>query len=392
MRYLKRFSPFLPAGLILVTLLPSCNGSDGASRAESGSPRLKLQSVAKGATSPVGLSPAGARSNRLFVVEQGGTIRILKGGNLSQKPFLDIRDRVTSGGEKGLLGLVFHPKFSENRRFFVNYTAPAGPTGLQTVISEFKVGADPDTADPSGERVLLTLPQPFPNHNGGQLAFGPDGYLYIGMGDGGSGNDPKGNGQSLAALLGKMLRINIDVAGEGKAYAIPPDNPFVGNNHAAPEFWAYGLRNPWRFSFDGATGFLFAGDVGQNAREEIDLIQKGKNYGWNIMEGTICTPGVNPACNKSGLELPLVDYPRSEGITVIGGYVYRGKAIPGLNGVYFYADFGNGKVWGFRYDGKSVTDRRLILETGRQISSFGEDDQHELYLVDYAGEILKITS
>lgn len=390
MRRLKPCSPFFLAGLIGFFLLSSCNSSHVASQAQTGFPSLKLQSVVKGLTSPTGLSHPGDQSNRLFVVEQRGTVRILKNGTLSEKLFLDLQDRVTAGGEKGLLGLAFHPKFSENRRFFLNYTAPAGPTGLQTVISEFKVGADSDAADPATERILLTLPQPFPNHNGGQLAFGPDGYLYIGLGDGGSGNDPQGNGQSLAVLLGKMLRINVDAAGEGKAYAIPPDNPFVGNKEAAPEIWAYGLRNPWRFSFDGATGFLFAGDVGQNAREEIDLIQKGKNYGWNIMEGTICTPGVNPNCDQSGLIPPLIDYPRSEGTTVIGGYVYRGKAIPELTGVYFYADFGNGKIWGFRYDGKSVADRRLIFETGRHISSFGEDDQNELYVVDYAGEILKI--
>src|SRR5581483_1200159 len=308
MRRLKLFSPSLLAGVIGLLLLSSCNSSHVASEAEAGFPSLKLQPIAKGLTSPVGLSHAGDQSNRLFIVEQGGIIRILKNGALSEKIFLDIHDRVVSGGEKGLLGLAFHPKFSENRRFFLNYTAPVGPTGLQTVISEFKAGADPDAADPASERVLLTLPQPFPNHNGGQLAFGHDGFLYIGLGDGGSGNDPQGNGQNLAVLLGKMLRINVDAAGEGKAYAIPPDNPFAGRKGAAPEIWAYGLRNPWRFSFDGATGFLFAGDVGQNAREEIDLIQKGKNYGWNIMEGTICTPGVNPSCNKTGLQLPLVDY------------------------------------------------------------------------------------
>jgi glucose/arabinose dehydrogenase len=381
---------FFTVGLLFLIPLFSCNSPHVAPQAGGSVPSVKLQSVVKGLTDPLGFSHSGDKSNRLFIVEQGGTIRLLKNGTLSEKPFLDIRNRVKSGGELGLLGLAFHPKFSENRRFYLNYTA-SPDTGLQTVISEFKVGSDPESADPASERILLTIPQPFSNHNGGQLAFGPDGHLYIGTGDGGSGNDPQENGQNLATLLGKMLRINVDAADPGKAYAVPPDNPFVTNTEAAPEIWAYGLRNPWRYSFDSATGFLFVGDVGQGAREEIDLIQKGKNYGWNIMEGTLCTPGVNPDCNKTGLELPILDYPRSEGTTVIGGYVYRGTAIPGLVGVYLYADFGSGKVWGFRTDGKSVTDHRLIFETGRNISTFGEDSQRELYLIDYAGEILKIT-
>lgn len=374
-------------GFILALLPAACNN---ASPPRTDFPQIKLQPVAKGLTTPVGLTHAGDKSNRLFVVEQRGTIRILKNGTLSETPFLDIRDRVKSGGEMGLLGLAFHPKFSENRRFFLNYTAPSGPTGLQTVISELKVSGDPEKGDPASERILLTIPQPFQNHNGGQIAFGPDGYLYIGMGDGGSANDPQGNGQNLATLLGKMLRIDIDSAGEGKAYAVPPDNPFIGNKEAAPEVWAYGLRNPWRFSFDFPTGSLYAGDVGQLDREEIDLIQKGKNYGWNIMEGTICTPGVSPDCDKSGLEFPLIDLTRGRGTTVIGGHVYRGKTIPNLAGFYFYGDFGNGKISGFRYDGKSVTDHRLVLESGRNISAFGEDEQQELYVLDYSGEILKI--
>lgn len=381
-------SRFLLKGLLLFILFTACNGSKVAT--DPAFPQLHLQTVVKGLTAPLGLTNAGDKSNRLFVVEQGGTIQILKNGALLKKPFLDIRNKVISGGELGLLGLAFHPKFSENRRFFLNYTAPSGPTGIQTVISEFKVTDDPESANPASERILLTIPQPFKNHNGGQLAFGPDGYLYIGMGDGGSANDPLGNGQNLATLLGKMLRINVDAAEGEKGYAVPPDNPFVGTKGAAPEVWAYGLRNPWRFSFDSDSGFLFAGDVGQLDREEIDHIQKGKNYGWNIMEGTICTPGVNPNCNKNGLELPLVDLTRRMATTVIGGYVYRGSAIPKLAGFYLYADFGNGKVSGFRYDGKAVSDHRLLFETGRNISSLGQDEQRELYLVVYTGEILKI--
>ena len=337
---------------------------------------------------PLGLFNAGDGSGRLFIAEQPGTIRIWKKGKLLDKPFLDISDRLTSGGEKGLLGVAFHPKFSENHRFFVDYTSSRG--GLHTVVSEFKVGNDPDRADPKSERILLTVPQPFGNHNGGNIVFGPDGDLYIGMGDGGSGNDPQGNGQSLTTLLGKMLRIDVDHVKKGMTRGVPADNPFVGRKMAAPEIWAYGLRNPWRFSFDALTGLLYAGDVGQNTREEIDVIQKGKNYGWNIMEGTICTPGVNPKCNRSGLELPIFDYPRSEGISVIGGFVYRGIAIPDLCGVYLYGDYGSGRVWGLRYDGKSVIQHRLLLETGRSISSFGQDENLELYVVDLGGEVMKI--
>ncbi len=336
----------------------------------------------------MGLIHAGDGSGRVFIVEQQGTIRVLKNERLSEKLFLDIRDRVTSGGEKGLLGLAFHPNFSKNRRLFVNYTSPAG--GLHTVISEFKIGDNPNEADPKSERALLTIPQPYSNHNGGNIVFGPDGYLYIGMGDGGSGNDPHGNGQNIGTLLGKMLRIDINKKEKGRAYGVPRDNPFVGQKNAAPEIWAYGLRNPWRYSFDPVTGLLYAGDVGQVDREEIDVIRRGRNYGWNIMEGTICTPGVNPNCDKKGLELPIYDYPRSEGTTVIGGYVYRGSAIPNLCGAYIYGDYGNGRIWALRYDGRSVTDHRLLLETHRSISSFGEDEQREIYVVDHDGEVLKI--
>jgi glucose/arabinose dehydrogenase len=374
---------------LLHALLFSCSGADSTStNSSSAFPEIRLESVVKGLNQPLGLVHAGDGSGRLFIVEQTGTIRIYQDGVLIDKPFLDLTDRVTSGDETGLLGLAFHPKFSENHRLFVNYTSPVG--GLHTVISEFTVGNTPAEADKNSERILLTISQPFANHNGGDVVFGPDGYLYIGMGDGGSGYDPQGNGQNLATLLGKMLRIDVDQKTAGKEYGIPADNPLVGTNNAAPEIWAYGLRNPWRFSFDPATGLLYVGDVGQSDREEIDEIRKGRNYGWNVMEGTICTPGVNPVCDKSPLEPPIIDYPRSEGTTVIGGGVYRGKAIPDLAGAYLYGDFGSGRLWALRYDGKEVTGQRLLLETGKNISSFGEDEQGEHYLVDYGGEIFKI--
>jgi glucose/arabinose dehydrogenase len=351
-------------------------------------PAIRLVTAFSGFKSPVGLYPAGDGSGRVFIVEQRGTIQVRTPGQNGSKIFLDITDRVYSGGELGLLGLAFHPNFSESGRFFVNYTARAG--GLHTVISEFRVTDDPDKADARIERILLTIPQPYANHNGGEIAFGPEGHLYLALGDGGSGNDPHGNGQSLSTLLGKILRIDIDRGNGNVPYAVPPDNPFVKKKGAAPEIWAYGLRNPWRFAFDPVTGWLFAGDVGQRAREEIDVIKKGGNYGWNVMEGTICTPGVNPKCKPKGFEPPIIDYPRSDGTTVIGGRVYRGQTIASLCGVYVYGDFGNGRIWGLRYDGSAVLEQQKLLESGRRISAFGQDEQRELYVVDYAGEILKI--
>jgi glucose/arabinose dehydrogenase len=351
-------------------------------------PSIELKSVIKGLRDPVGMFHAQDGGGRLFIIEQGGTIRILSEGRLLKEPFLNIRDRVISGGEMGLLGLAFHPDFSRNGRFFVNYTSRSGR--LHTVISEFKISSRPNEADPESERILLTIDQPYSNHNGGAIAFGPDGALYIGTGDGGAGNDPHENGQNLAILLGKMLRIDVDKREADKPYGIPRDNPFISRRGAAKEVWAYGLRNPWRFSFDSLTGRLYAGDVGQKAREEIDVIEKGKNYGWNITEGTLCTPGVNIKCNKRGLEPPIIDYPRSEGTVVIGGYVYRGQSIPSLCGVYLFADFGNGRIFGLRYHEKKVTEHRVLLSTRRSISSLGEDEQLELYLLDYEGEVLKI--
>jgi glucose/arabinose dehydrogenase len=352
-------------------------------------PEIRLVSALSGFRMPIGVYHAGDGSGRLFIVEQRGTIQVRKPGQNASKTFLDIRDRVTSGGELGLLGLAFHPNFAENGRFFVNYTARTG--GLHTVISEFRVNDHPDEADGRIERILMTIPQPYSNHNGGEIAFGPDGYLYIATGDGGAGNDPHDNGQSLSTLLGKILRIDVDRSNGNVPYGVPPDNPFVKKKGATPEIWAYGLRNPWRFTFDPVTNWLYAGDVGQNAREEIDVIRKGRNYGWNVMEGTICTPGVNPKCKPKGFEPPIIDYPRSEGTTVIGGRVYRGRAIPALCGVYLYGDFGNGRVWGLRYDGSTVIEQQKLLETDRSISAFGEDEQRELYVVDYgSGEILKV--
>jgi glucose/arabinose dehydrogenase len=351
---------------------------------------LRLKPIIKGMVQPLGLNHAGDHSNRIFVVEQRGVIWIIENGKKRETPFLDIQNKITAGGEMGLLGLAFHPGYSENHRLFVNYTEKSFFKGIRSIIAEYKTGTDSNKVDPGTEQILLSVSQPFTNHKGGNLVFGPEGYLYIGFGDGGSGNDPLGNGQNLNTLLGKMLRIDIDHSSIGTFYGIPPDNPFVGRKNALPEIWAYGLRNPWRYSFDALTGKLYVGDVGQKAREEIDIIQKGKNYGWNIMEGNICTPGVNPNCQRNGLELPILDYGRTEGTAVIGGYVYRGDEIPSLCGVYVYGDFGNGRIWGLRYNGKSVTEQHLLLETHLQISSFGEDENHGLYVIDYNGEVLKL--
>ena len=375
-----------PEASVRATELPSsvCHDKGGSRNF----PSIKLESIARGLSTPVGLVHAGDGTGRLFIVEQRGTIRVWEKGSLRSQLFLNLRNKVLTGGEMGLLGLAFHPKFRTNGRLFVNYNSQEGE--LRTVIAEFRVGPDGERVDPPTEWAILEIPQPYSNHKGGHLAFGPDGMLYIGTGDGGSGNDPHNNGQDTGTLLGKMLRIDVDKAEGGRAYGIPQDNPFVGQPKSRSEIWAYGLRNPWRYSFDALTGRLYAGDVGQNNREEIDVVRKGRNYGWRIMEGTICTPGVNPECEKSGLELPLVDYPRSEGSVVIGGYVYRGKAVSGLCGVYVYGDYGNGRIFGLRYDGRAVTVNQILLETRHSISSFGEDEQHELYVVDHKGEVLKI--
>ncbi len=374
-------------GLVIVAFAAMARPQRPAPPEDKNAASVRLQSFAKRFVAPLGLTHAGDGSGRIFVVEQAGVVRIIHEGRVRDAPFLDIRDRVVSGGEKGLLGLAFHPKFAQTRRLYLNYTASAG--GLHTVISSWRTDASAHRVALESEQALLTIPQPYSNHNGGQIAFGPDGHLYIGMGDGGSANDPHNHAQNLASRLGKMLRIDVNTQSDAP-YGIPPDNPFIKTPGAAPEIWAYGLRNPWRFSFDRASGLLYAGDVGQGAREEIAVIRRGENHGWRQMEGMICTPGIRKDCDPRGMTPPILDYPRSTGTTVIGGYVYRGMAIPALVGHYVYGDFGNGKIWALRYDGTAVRERRLLLATGRNISAFGEDEAGELYVVDYDGEILKI--
>ncbi len=332
---------------------------------------------------PVDLQNCG--DGRVFVVEQEGRIHVFAAdaGVTSTTVFLDIRALVDdSGNEEGLLGLAFHPNYKSNGTFYVNYTA-SNPD--RTVIARYTVSSDSNAADPASASVVLEFSQPYSNHNGGQIAFGPDGYLYIGTGDGGSGGDPQGNGQSLSTLLGKILRIDVNT----DPYGIPADNPFVGQAGVREEIYAYGLRNVWRFSFDPETGLLWCGDVGQNKFEEIDLIRKGGNYGWNTMEGFSCYNAAS--CDTAGLILPILDYPRSEGISVTGGHVYRGTKWPDLIGAYVYADFGTGKIWSIRLEGNRVI-HRLLVSSGLPISSFGVDASRELYLCSFDGKIYKIAS
>jgi len=349
-------------------------------------PPVALRRIAIGLTQPVYVVHAGDGTGRLFVVEQAGVIRIVRDGQLLRAPFLDIRRRVIAGGELGLLSVAFHPRYATNGRLFVNYTADGG--NLRTVIAEYRVSAsNPDVADVA-ERVLLEIAQPFRNHNGGLNLFGPDGMLYVGMGDGGSGGDPFNSGQRLDTLLGKLLRIDVDGAAP---YRTPPNNPFVGRGSARGEIWAYGLRNPWRFSFDRGTGRLFLADVGQNAWEEVDLVEKGQNYGWNIMEGTHC---FNPPtdCNTNGLRLPIAEYARADGCSITGGYVYRGPRIRGLVGRYLFGDYCSGRVWALSETGPGRWAAAQLLETGLRISSFGEDQDGEIHIVDHSGGVYVVTA
>jgi glucose/arabinose dehydrogenase len=350
-------------------------------------PAIRLQLVAEGLQNPVHVWHDGTK--RIFIVEQPGTIRILKDGQLMEAPFLDIRNRVLHGGECGLLSVAFHPKFQQNGRFFVNYTTRNQQRQIFTVISEFVCNPKSDTADASKERVILRIAQPFSNHNGGQNAFGPDGYLYIGMGDGGNRDDvPYGNGQNTRTLLGKILRIDVDNVPQGSAYGIPPDNPFVNNPNYRPEIWTIGMRNPWRFSFDRKTGICYAGDVGQMSWEEIDIIEKGKNYGWNIMEGS--HPFGQPRPTQ-GLTMPIKEYDRNAGRSITGGYVYRGRRFPALDGWYIYGDYETRRIWGLKYVNGKVVGDALLLQTNIPISSFGEDADGEIYVCDHPrGKIYRI--
>ena len=409
----RKYLCLLPLLLFIVFLLTSCGtapeiqnttGNESSQQAETakdtGSNLSEQQSIENLFTvtdafpgilfdRPLDLQNASDGSGRLFIVEQGGRIYVINNPSTAEAElFLDISDRVDdSGNEMGLLGLAFHPDFKTNDKFFVNYT-----TGGSTVISRFMVDPDnPGIADKTSEEVLLTFSQPYSNHNGGKITFGPDdGYLYIATGDGGSGGDPQGNAQNLKTLLGKILRIDVDRKESGLNYTIPPDNPFVGNREGyRQEIYAYGLRNPWRFSFDLSTNRLWAADVGQDRVEEIDIIEKGKNYGWNIMEGSLCFKP--PAgCDQTGLELPVYEYRHPLGESITGGYVYRGDNLPMLQGIYIYGDYVTGIIWGLPYNEGKETQNFILTKTNLNISSFGIDEDSELYFTAFDGKIYRL--
>jgi glucose/arabinose dehydrogenase len=341
-------------------------------------PEIELAEAYSGFSRPVQLTHVGDGSGRLFVVEQAGTIRLIKGGDVLETPFLDISGRVSCCGERGLLSVAFPPGFSIKRYFYVNYTDNGG----DTVVARYHLSGDPDLADADSEVVVLTIDQPFSNHNGGQLAFGPEGYLYVGTGDGGSAGDPRDNAQNRLSLLGKMLRIDVESGVE--PYAVPDSNPFADQDDTQPEIWALGLRNPWRFSFDRETGDLYIADVGQNRWEEVHVQPASsggaENYGWRILEGSHC---FDPdPCDSTGLEQPAVEYGHSQGCSITGGFVYRGTMWPRLVGIYLYGDFCSGRVWGLRRSGGGWESRELA-DTGLAISAFGIDQGGSLYVLDH---------
>lgn len=355
--------------LVVLVLLTACSSSRATT----------LTEISSGFERPLAVTNTGEDA-RLFVVEQTGRIRIVEAGQVLSTPFLDVSAKISTGGERGLLSVTFHPDYANNGRFFINYTDRSG----NTVIAEYRVSADPNVADAASERVLLTFEQPYANHNGGQLAFGTDGYLYIGTGDGGAANDPLNAGQDLSTLLGKLLRIDVD---NGDPYAIPEDNPFVGQDGARAEIWAYGLRNPWRFSFDRDTGDLFIADVGQNAYEEVNFQPAsstgGENYGWRVTEGAHC---FDPAdgCDTAGITMPIMEYSHRSGAgrSITGGYRYRGGAVSTLQDAYVFGDFVSGNIWASTFTGESWATVQLF-DTNYAIAAFGQDAAGELYVVDY---------
>lgn len=351
-------------------------------------PRIALVEVWKGLDTPVALTGARDGTRRVFIVEKAGRIRIATGGTVLPRPFLDISEQVSGASEQGLLGLAFPPDYGARPRFYVYYTDTVGDIRIARV----GLTADPDVADARSVRTILRVAHPsFGNHNGGQLAFGPDGYLYAGIGDGGSAGDPSGHAQDLRTLLGKIVRL--DVAADGPDYTVPTSNPFVGRSGARPEIWAYGLRNPWRFSFDRLTGDLWIGDVGQGDWEEIDLEPTagagGRNYGWRVYEGNHPYPPGSAIPPSDGLAFPVDEYPHATGRSVTGGYVYRGVAVPSMRGFYFFADYVDRQLFALRRTSDGW-ERTTLLETSAHITSFGEDDAGELYACDAGGSVYRI--
>jgi len=344
---------------------------------------LQLTSVCKDLEDPVYAVSIPSRPKKIFIVEQVGRIVMCDEVTGTLTEFLNIKKRVSAGGEMGLLGLAFHPDFEKNKRYFVYYSA-FRPDRANLVV-EFTEGSDV-------EKVVLSVPQPYSNHNGGQIVFDSKGYLYIGKGDGGAGYDPKGNGQNLQSLLGKILRIDINKADPVRktAYSIPSDNPFA-HGGGLPEIYAYGIRNPWRFSFDSVTQTLWLGDVGQNMWEEIDIVEKGKNYGWKEREGKHCSPQIEN-CKKVGMVDPVFEYDHDQGVSITGGFVYRGNKIPELAGAYLYGDYQSGRIWALNWDVKTKTaiSNRELLQQDLRISSFGLDSDGELLVVSHKGLVYRL--
>ncbi|HKP29222.1 MAG TPA: PQQ-dependent sugar dehydrogenase [Gemmatimonadales bacterium] len=379
----------LPAAhFALVIALAAC-GDDITGPPDDTNTGVQLVEVASGFSFPVLVTSPLEDLTRLFVVEKGGLIRIIRNGQLLSTPFLDIRNKVSRGGEQGLLGLAFHHDYADNRVFVINYTDTDG----NTHVSSLKTSSNPDVADPASEETFLFVDQPFANHNGGHVTFGPFGYLFVGLGDGGSAGDPGDRAQNLATPLGKILRYQVDDNGH---VTIPNGNPFVGNPGLIWGIWSAGLRNPWRFSFDRLTSDLYIGDVGQNRFEEIDVVAgtagfgRAANFGWNIMEGNECY-SPSSGCNMMTLVRPLVVYGHSDGCSVTGGHVYRGDAVPSIRGVYFYSDYCSGWIRSFRYENGVAVDQKEWpeLDPGDNVTSFGEDGRGELYVVTSGGRILR---
>ena len=375
-------------GLSVVALLLSlsaCSENDAISQPQPQPPGdidLALETVASGLSAPLYLTaPPGARR---FIVEQRGRILVLENGGVLPTPFLDIAGKITSGGERGLLSVAFHPRYASNGFFYVNFTDLNGDTRVE----RYRVSGNRNTADPASAKLIIAIAQPYANHNGGLVMFGSDGFLYIGMGDGGSGGDPQGHGQNLQSLLGKMLRLDVD---GGDPYAIPTDNPYArGGGH--PEIWASGMRNPWRFSFDRVAGFLYVADVGQNQWEEINAVptqSAGLNYGWKISEGNHCYESAS--CDLGGLVRPVLEYGRDQGCSVTGGFVYRGARMPALAGTYFYSDYCLGSLRSFRLVNGAATDPR-VWPVGdlANVLSFGEDSAGELYVLSSNGQVYRL--
>jgi glucose/arabinose dehydrogenase len=363
----------------------------GADRPDLSAVRVAVETALGGFDQPLFVTSAGDGSGRLFVVEQGGRIRVVQGGTIQPAPYLDITDRVLAGGERGLLGLAFPPGFGDQRpEVFVHYSDAQG----NTTVSSFRVATDgADVVDASTERILLTQAQPYANHNGGWIWFDPDGMLLIALGDGGSAGDPENRASDLGTILGKMLRIDVLGAPAGQGYAIPPDNPFVGRAGARPEILHYGLRNPFRDSIDPVTGGLWIGDVGQSSWEEVDVARagaRGLDFGWRRWEGNHCYKPPS-GCDPAGVTLPVAEYPHSAGCSVIGGVVYRGEAIPALRGAYLFSDYCSGTLWAIDAGFDAPQAPIVLAETHRAISSIGTDEAGEVYLTDLSGgELLRL--